>query len=323
MEYKIGEKFGVLTLQENIDAANLNTKCLFICDCGKNTVKQFIKAKYKPFKSCSLTCDLRVENISGKKHGMVLVLNEFRRAKPKGKNGCIHWKCRCDCGNEFWGTSTQLRRNKRTSCGKCFRFRFKESQPQNIIGKRFGMLLALEEYKKNDKGVFIQKFKCDCGNIKWIPTLSITKNVGRTKSCGCLKKQLGKNNRNWKGFGDIFAARWFLIKDSASKRGIEFLITIEYAWNQFLKQNRMCALTGKELFFNYRLTDFTGTASLDRIDSNKGYTEGNVQWVHKYVNIMKQDFDQDYFIQKCEEVAQHQQDKLYKNWNIVDLARKV
>jgi len=30
------------------------------------------------------------------------------------------------------------------------------------------------------------------------------------------------------------------------------------------------------------------TASLDRINSSKGYTLDNVQWVHKTVNIMKQ-----------------------------------
>jgi hypothetical protein len=32
---------------------------------------------------------------------------------------------------------------------------------------------------------------------------------------------------------------------------------------------------------------------MDRIDSNKGYVEGNVQWVYKYVNLMKRDFPQE------------------------------
>ena len=39
--------------------------------------------------------------------------------------------------------------------------------------------------------------------------------------------------------------------------------------------------------------------SLDRIDSNNGYVEGNVQWVHKDVNMMKKDYNQEYFINIC------------------------
>ena len=41
------------------------------------------------------------------------------------------------------------------------------------------------------------------------------------------------------------------------------------------------------------------TASLDRIDQNKGYEIGNVQWVHKDVNLMKMYLDEKYFIGLC------------------------
>jgi len=45
------------------------------------------------------------------------------------------------------------------------------------------------------------------------------------------------------------------------------------------------------------------TASLDRIDSSKGYIEGNVQWVHKMVNMSKQQYTQEEFINMCIAVA--------------------
>ena len=45
------------------------------------------------------------------------------------------------------------------------------------------------------------------------------------------------------------------------------------------------------------------TASLDRIDSSKGYVIGNVQWVHKDINIMKNKFDNQYFIDMCKKIA--------------------
>jgi hypothetical protein len=47
------------------------------------------------------------------------------------------------------------------------------------------------------------------------------------------------------------------------------------------------------------------TASLDRIDSSFGYIEGNVQWVHKDINIIKLDYDQDYFIKICSAVCNY------------------
>ena len=45
------------------------------------------------------------------------------------------------------------------------------------------------------------------------------------------------------------------------------------------------------------------TASLDRIDSNLGYVKGNVQWVHKHINVMKNIFNQDMFIFLCNQVT--------------------
>lgn len=49
----------------------------------------------------------------------------------------------------------------------------------------------------------------------------------------------------------------------------------------------------------------TRTASLDRIDSTKGYVEGNVQWIHKRLNIMKGKSTDVTFIKDCERVVRY------------------
>jgi hypothetical protein len=49
------------------------------------------------------------------------------------------------------------------------------------------------------------------------------------------------------------------------------------------------------------------TASLDRIDSSKGYIEGNVQWIHKHINKMKNNFNESYFIEICKKISQKNQ----------------
>jgi hypothetical protein len=45
------------------------------------------------------------------------------------------------------------------------------------------------------------------------------------------------------------------------------------------------------------------TASLDRIDSSKGYIEGNLQWLHKRINIMKGNMSEKEFLDFCESVT--------------------
>lgn len=48
---------------------------------------------------------------------------------------------------------------------------------------------------------------------------------------------------------------------------------------------------------------FRVTFSLDRIDSKIGYIEGNVQWVHKMVNMCKQHYTQEEFLEMCVSIA--------------------
>lgn len=88
---------------------------------------------------------------------------------------------------------------------------------------------------------------------------------------------------------------------------LEFSVTLEELWNLFLKQDKRCALTNVELTFtsNYRDYKKLQTASLDRINSDKGYIINNIQWVHKTINILKRDVDQDKFIEMCKQVARN------------------
>ncbi len=106
---------------------------------------------------------------------------------------------------------------------------------------------------------------------------------------------------SWKGFGLISGNHWGVIRHNALKRGLEFNISIEYIWELFVLQNAQCAYTKLDLNFSP-----DKTASLDRIDSTKGYIHGNVQWVHKYINTMKQDFSHQYFLGLCKAVSSKQ-----------------
>jgi hypothetical protein len=119
-----------------------------------------------------------------------------------------------------------------------------------------------------------------------------------------LSKSLRKSlNRG--GYEEIYATHWNGMKYSAKTRDVPFEITAEYAWQLFLKQNRQCALSGVVLVFPTRCWSRDGTASLDRIDSSKGYVEGNVQWVHKQVNFMKQEYSTSTLLEWCKKIVKY------------------
>lgn len=75
----------------------------------------------------------------------------------------------------------------------------------------------------------------------------------------------------------------------------------------FLQQNRKCALSGIDIDFKKGNDVKRGlqTASLDRIDSSKGYIVGNVQWVHKDINFMKGTLSNNQFLELCNLVSKH------------------
>lgn len=141
---------------------------------------------------------------------------------------------------------------------------------------------------------------------------------GRSSECKtCSTKRTAKKtfktnsffNKGHKGLGKISRTKFGTYKFGAQVRGVSFEITIEDAfsiWTGF------CALSGIELN--------ESTMSLDRIDSTKGYTKDNIQWVHKEINFMKQELSDVAFIKWCSLVTANQQPSLE---NAQEVSKKV
>jgi hypothetical protein len=145
---------------------------------------------------------------------------------------------------------------------------------------------------------------CSCGNRKEVFISALTQ--GSTGSCGCDKERYtrmtGEGHVGFKGFKEIRGSFWSKCQSSARVREIPFDLELEYAWSLFEKQDRRCALSGVPLSFGPRYSPNL-TASLDRIDNSKGYVEGNVQWVHKTINIMRNALSIYEFIEWCRQVG--------------------
>ena len=134
------------------------------------------------------------------------------------------------------------------------------------------------------------------------------------KPSGCSKcyskKTRGSNSTHWKG--GKYVTGYFVSKvkqrlERPSKT-IEYSLSIDFLDSLYEKQNKKCALSGLPVGFETVATKTKEqcSISLDRIDSSKGYTEDNVQFVHKIINVMKQDLSQIDFIELCVDVADYQ-----------------
>jgi hypothetical protein len=125
--------------------------------------------------------------------------------------------------------------------------------------------------------------------------------------------RVGKHSPMFSGHEDISGHFIAMLRQDARKRDISHPLldgsasSTKYLWALYLAQERRCALSGNDIEFRSNIYDGTGytsgSASLDRIDSDKGYIEGNVQWVHKHVNLMKRSLSQEAFIDLAHQIA--------------------
>lgn len=172
----------------------------------------------------------------------------------------------------------------------------------DLTGKKFGLLTISKRTAAVNKKVRWDCI-CECGNLTNVSSGDLIS--GHTRSCGCLYNRTGRESPRFRGFQEISGRFWYSILHGAKQRNISVELSIEDAWNLFIKQNRRCALTNLILKFNKNCVDNTGTASLDRIDSSKGYSIDNCQWVHKSVNVLKWDKTQQELIDWCYKIVEN------------------
>jgi len=185
---------------------------------------------------------------------------------------------------------------------------------KDFTGQKVGRLTVIErapdKFNPNGSPVIVWKCQCECGLI----VLRRSSHLRRGRCTCSTCKALAEHKKY--GFKDIRAHHWYNIQKQAAKRNIEFDITMSYAWGIFKSQNSKCALSGIPIWFAKTKKEHAAggtTASLDRIDSKKGYLEGNVQWVHKWINRMKNKFTTEEFYNYCKKIVEYQEGKTDEN----------
>jgi len=101
--------------------------------------------------------------------------------------------------------------------------------------------------------------------------------------------------------GSVRKAWYESFRKSAITRGYDWELTPEFIDSLYTKQAGVCAFSGMPI--GWSSVAWVHTASIDRIDNNVGYIEGNVHLVHKKVNMMRGTLTVEDFIETCCRVA--------------------
>ena len=137
-------------------------------------------------------------DLSGKQYAYWTVLSLDSTRKKKDGTKERRWLCQCKCGKVRPVLERNLVHNVSKSCG-CIR---KDNYvPEELSGGIFGRLNVLyraEDYIKPD-GRHEPRWHCRCVCGRECDVLQSHLKSGRTKSCGCFRKEVASNNH----FDDI------------------------------------------------------------------------------------------------------------------------
>jgi hypothetical protein len=194
---------------------------------------------------------------------------------------------------------------------------------RDLKGKTFGSWTAVDPVMTKSGAVHWSCICGDCGAIESFSPKQLRAHSTIVPVCEqCLKgdgdtfekkvyqsfkKRLAKERKSsrrdqFESFDLMPSEYWSQTVHSAKRRDIEVTITKEEAIRILKDQKGLCALTGMKISL-FPSDEDVGLASIDRIDSNGAYEVGNVQWLHKDVNKMKMDFDEEHFVSVCMAVA--------------------
>lgn len=203
-----------------------------------------------------------------------------------------------------------------------------------MIGKNFGRLIVVSELETRSKhGFRIYSCICACGKVKEISGHSLR--AGKTKSCGCLQKELrvkhGKANRGPAGDVTLNCLETAM-RRSAKHRGIVCSLTKEQFRQIITKDCFYCGEAPKRTNYYMKVaqekysrfySDYTysqrramspemadrqwvNANGIDRKDNAIGYTLDNSVACCFRCNVTKLDGSVEEFIAHCRKIVEFQ-----------------
>jgi hypothetical protein len=310
-----GQRVGTLLIQERVRDAKNRVAYRCLCDCGVTKVMRGDLLS-RGSKRCVVSCGCLtpkaspraytkpiVYDLIGQKIGSLLLIEGTINS-----NGRKAYKCLCDCGNTKVVRKDMLTCPKpTTSCG-CLTSEILSkahkgkpmSNRQNLVGKRFGRLIVVEDVTNYDvvSGSTRSRCICDCGKELIVRNSGLRN--GCTTSCGCRNSESSRQNiikahiSNTKYTPEISALRiaWKSYKDGLSFDDFLELSKLDCHYCGSVPSNEYTCKRGGDTKFIYN--------GLDRVDNSLDHRKENVvpccivcntakcdrsiEWFHDYIS---------------------------------------
>lgn len=126
----------------------------------------------------------KFKDLTGQRFGKLVVIEHAGKAKC----GLTQWECLCDCGKTITVIGNNLVRNHTKSCGCFAPEATSKRNTKDLVGQKFGRILVISRDHVDKNRHVYWKCLCDCGVETVIASSSLLN--GRTRSCGCLAREL-------------------------------------------------------------------------------------------------------------------------------------
>lgn len=136
------------------------------------------------------------KDLSGQRFGMLTVIEDTGKIQDR----YVLWHCKCDCGEECFVNTKQLKRGTVTNCGCIPKTTARNGTiAENLTGQHFGKLTVLYRGdNSNHRTCWV--CRCFCGNLCNVTAHDLKS--GHIKSCGC------NQHRTLMGIRDLTGQRF-------------------------------------------------------------------------------------------------------------------
>ena len=265
----IGRTFGTVTVLSFVDFNKnpylVTTKC---SKCGVTIQRDLRKLTKQTNHYCGFCSRISQQTAGysfnhpkdyyiGKQFGKLTIIKFVDVFVSKGV------MVKCECGTMFKTSIYDLFKGSVTQCKKCRkppieagkRALQKLAEEKNRlfkekhIGERFGRLVILGVTQNKPKKVLC---KCDCGNVKEILYCSLQ--GGKTRSCGCLHRELLSKNATKYSALNKHGYDWYFLKDN---KKIPCRSGFEVLYAHFLEQQKISYVYEPKTFTIPKLGNYT------------------------------------------------------------------
>jgi hypothetical protein len=228
-------------------------------------------------------------DITGFKFGLLTVIDFSHTDKLRS-----YWNCSCECGKSFKGNYTELKSEKRNSCGCLVKNYF-----HDLTGQKYNKILLVRYIGQNKWKCHSYEAQCDCGNIFNVEGSDVKSE--KIKSCGCAKNDKQKAKADY--FRSALRVVYAGYRNKAKPRGIEFDLEFEDFRRMCQENCYYCGCgpsnikknAGQEFKYN----------GLDRVENMKPYVLSNCVPCCYICNQAKHRMTKEYFLSWVKRIHSH------------------